>query len=161
MVVIGVASLAIMMFHNFFNVTTRYLFNTPVPITVELSQLLMVFLVFSFLSYAERNDLHIRCDIILVYLPEKIRRYFNAFAFILGAIFSGILAWGTFFLAQESVIKREISESTTIEIPIYEAKVFIFICFFSLMVIFLVNAVSALFKRGSETLLEDEQKVDK
>ncbi len=69
---IGNVVLAVMTVWIFSDAMGRYVFNAPIPGTLEVTEeYLMVFVVFLAMGYTQRLDGHVKADIFLTYLPSK------------------------------------------------------------------------------------------
>jgi TRAP-type C4-dicarboxylate transport system permease small subunit len=128
----------IMAFLSTYGATRRYAFHSPEPISYELSK---AFLLLSFvlaLAAVERQDRLLRCDILLVNFPEKLKNIIlNIIGPILGLTFFGVLTW----ISCSDVIRTlqfgEVSQSAW-PIPLFPVKIFIpigygFFCFILLI----------------------------
>ena len=60
-----------MMFHITADVAGRYLFNNPIPATYEITEMLMVLVVFLGLGYTQASRSHIRVETVVRFLPPK------------------------------------------------------------------------------------------
>lgn len=61
----------IMMFHITADVFGRYLFSQPIPGTYEISEMLMVLVVFLGLAYTQAEGSHIRVETMVRFLPPR------------------------------------------------------------------------------------------
>ncbi|MDK2868056.1 MAG: TRAP-type transport system small permease protein [Clostridiales bacterium] len=69
---ISSAILFIMMIWVFSDAVGRYVFNHPLPGTLEITEeYLMVCLVFLSISYAQKHKAHVRVDLFIHYIPER------------------------------------------------------------------------------------------
>lgn len=69
---VGNVMLAIMTVWIFSDAIGRYVFNAPIPGTLEVTEeYLMVFVVFLAMGYTQRLDGHVRADVFLTYMPTK------------------------------------------------------------------------------------------
>ncbi len=70
---IGTAILAILGVWVFSDAMGRYLFNHPIPGTLEIcEEILMILLVFFSMSYCQKVDGHVKVELFRQYIPEKI-----------------------------------------------------------------------------------------
>lgn len=70
---LGAVALAGMMVLTVIDVAGRYLFNTPVLGAFELTEFLVLILIFSFLAYAQSQKRHICVEILADLLPQKVQ----------------------------------------------------------------------------------------
>jgi TRAP-type C4-dicarboxylate transport system permease small subunit len=77
------------------DVTGRYLFNAPVPMTYEVGAFMLVFIVFLGLAYSQRQRAHIRVEFVTLRLPPKARGVLDLLAYTLGiAVYGAIFYQG-------------------------------------------------------------------
>lgn len=77
------------------DITGRYLFNSPVPMTYEVGSFMLVFIVFLGLAYSQLQGAHIRVEFFTLRLPPKPRALLDLLAYTLGiAIYSAIFYQG-------------------------------------------------------------------
>jgi TRAP-type C4-dicarboxylate transport system permease small subunit len=104
-----------------FDVLLRYIVGQSIPGAVEISQVILTFMVYLILGAVQEKKDHIRIDFFIEKLPIKIRRYWELVISIVGvAFFSFLLAycWESF------ISSYEIGEfyGGAIRIPIYPAR---------------------------------------
>jgi TRAP-type C4-dicarboxylate transport system permease small subunit len=78
----------------------RYLFNRPLPGALELSELLMVFLVFGAFAVTELRNGHVDIDVVVNKLPPRGRALSETVAALLSTAFWGAITWRTALHAQ-------------------------------------------------------------
>lgn len=103
------------------DVTGRYLFNSPIPGTLEFTEFLMVFVVFFSMAFVQLEKRHIRVELVTQRLPKKLDDGMSIATLLIGAVFFGLLAWQSWFSAWSAFEYREASEGL-IQIPIYPPK---------------------------------------
>ncbi|MBR3118484.1 TRAP transporter small permease [Oceanobacillus profundus] len=80
----------------------RYVMNNSLAWPEELSRYIFIWFTFIGVSYAVKNNSHLRVDIILNYLPKKLARFFELigdiffFAFSIVVLIAGINVFNTF-----------------------------------------------------------------
>lgn len=82
-----------MMALTFADVVARYLFNAPLPGSFELTELMMVLLIFAGLPLVSRNDKHVTIDLIDNFVSVRARRALTGVAHFLVALVLLYLAW--------------------------------------------------------------------
>jgi TRAP-type C4-dicarboxylate transport system permease small subunit len=75
------------------NILGRWLFNTPVPGTVELTEIGMVGIVFMGLAYAQVREDHIKVDLLYEQLGARGRRVLGLFAALVSFATVAVLTW--------------------------------------------------------------------
>ncbi len=119
---VGTACILLMMLHVAADVVMRYLFNSPLPGTLNIvSRYYMVAVVFLSLAVAERQDAHISVEILYDRLPAGARRALAPLAWLLTALTfaaiavrSGEVAWS------KTLIRASVDEGTT-TIPVWQS----------------------------------------
>ena len=61
------------------DVVGRYVFNSPITGALEVTEFLVLILIFSFLAYTQSKKTHVSVDLLLMIFPEKIKRYVQIF----------------------------------------------------------------------------------
>lgn len=119
---VGTACILLMMLHVTVDVVMRYVFNSPLPGTLNIvSRYYMVIVVFLSLAVAERQDAHISVEIVYDRLPARLRRVLALLAWLLTAltfaaiaIRAGEVAWA------KTLIRASVDEGTKV-IPIWQS----------------------------------------
>ena len=76
---IGAFSLFIMMSLTIADVAGRYLFNRPILGVYELTEFMVLVLIFSFLAYTQAGKSHVSVDLFMMFFPEKIKMFIEIF----------------------------------------------------------------------------------
>ena len=114
-------SVAVMMGYGFVDVLGRYLFNRPLQGTFELSELLMVAVVFLSLASCQAEDRHMRVDFFVTQMNKRKRAVVDSIAYICGIVVCGSFSWYSISPAWHSWSIREVTMGI-ISFPIYPAK---------------------------------------
>ncbi len=115
---IALSSMAVMITYD---VIVRYLFDAPLPASVEISQLFEPYVIFLPFAYTLAVDRHVRVTIITMHLSGKLRLSVEAFTYLADfALFAafGYYAWVEF---QHSFVIGEIMMAA-IRIPWWIGK---------------------------------------
>jgi TRAP-type transport system small permease protein len=110
------AALLALMFMIVANIFGRWLFGIPVRGTVELTQLLMVGIVYFGLGYTQSCDEHISVDLLYLKLPRRAKTVVDLFASIVTLVVVIILAWQ--LQAYYGVLEAGGRETSTLGIPL-------------------------------------------
>lgn len=86
----GAAGLAVMMLLTFFDVVGRG-FNHPIVGAVEVTELLMGLLIFLGIGYTTFHRGHIRVDVVLTYLPQRVQAVLEVIALAISIVFSVVM----------------------------------------------------------------------
>lgn len=113
----GSAALFAIMLLTTVDVAGRYLFNTPLMGAFEITEYLIVILVFSFLGDTQSQKLHVSVDLLFLKFPKKLRYIADLLNHIACFAFSLLIAWMSFLKALE--IKEVGEASPNLLIPDY------------------------------------------
>jgi len=122
------------------NIVGRYLFNTPVTGTLEITESLLAVIIFLAVAMTQYQDGHIRVSILTRRLSRPWARIFNIGAMLLGAAFfvwCSVASWN-FALQSYSFDEQEWGSIT---FPLYPIK---FVVFFGLALLAIQFALDAL-----------------
>ena len=97
---LSLAGLVAMTMVTVIDVAGRYLLNRPLPGALELSELLMVFLVFGAFAVTELRNGHVDIDVVVTKMPPRGQAICEAFAALLSTAFWGAITWRTALHAQ-------------------------------------------------------------
>jgi TRAP-type C4-dicarboxylate transport system permease small subunit len=99
---LGCIAMCFMICVTVVDVTGRYLFNSPILGAYEITQFLVLVIVFSFLGYAQAKKSHITVDLFFERLPPKAKTVVSIFNYIVCFLIFLIIAWMGFEKAVES-----------------------------------------------------------
>jgi TRAP-type C4-dicarboxylate transport system permease small subunit len=122
---IGAFALFAMMLLTTTDVVGRYLFNKPLTGAYELTEFLVLILIFSFLSNAQAHKDHVSVDLIFTRFPKKFRFVVNLFNHIICFVLMVLITWMSLLKALEL---KEVGEaSPNLVIPDYPFVFFLVI----------------------------------
>ena len=113
--------IVVMMVYGFGDVWGRFLFNHPFNGTFELSELLMVAVVFMSLASCQAEDRHMRVDFLSAVVGKRAQVVVDSIAYICGIVACGMIAWSSFPIAWDSWLIREVTEGIA-SFPVYPFK---------------------------------------
>ena len=87
---IGLVGLMLLVLHE---VIVRYVFNSPTLYSVELSEYLLVLVVFMSIGWVLKEDRHVAVTFAVDLLPEKLRLVMSGLTSLVTLAFLGILVW--------------------------------------------------------------------
>ena len=99
--------LILLMMITVIDVFLRYFFNSPITGTTEISQLMMIIIVFPALGWAAIDRAHIRVDLLIRQLPKRPSAVVNAITFLLALGVYFIITWRSFL--ESAVVNRQTS----------------------------------------------------
>jgi len=105
--VVGATALVIMMFMTGVDVTGRYLFNFPVPGSMELQMYLMAVVVGLALAYCALHKGHVRVELVISRLPRRAQLAMNIIASFVFLCLFIVITWRTVHRAQAMIAAQE------------------------------------------------------
>lgn len=105
---------------NTYEVVTRYIFLRPTDWTLEVSQYLLIVIVFLTAGYAALADMHVKVDVILDRVSSRKRTTLLICATFLSLFFWSFLAWSNSMLTERAVTLNW-RMSTTLGSPVAPA----------------------------------------
>ncbi|MFO7987180.1 MAG: TRAP transporter small permease [Desulfatiglandaceae bacterium] len=114
---VGACSLFILMCLTTADVAGRYLFNAPILGVFELTEFMILILIFSFLAYTQSKKTHVSVDLLVALFPKKIQIYIAVFNHTLCLILMGLITYMGFVRVLELVEFGEASPN--LGIPLY------------------------------------------
>ena len=120
---LGVASLFAMMIITMADVVARYAFNAPLLGVFELTEFLVLILVFSFIAYTQAQGSHVSVDFLVSRLPGRIRMVIELFNRTACLVLMTLIAYMGF---QRALEMKEVGEtSLNLAIPTYPFVLFL------------------------------------
>lgn len=142
----GAIALALMMLLTFFDVIGRYFFNSPIVGTVEITELLMGLIVYLGIGYTTVIHGHIRVDIVITHLPNRLRALLDVLTLTISIIFSVLVCWQLWVKAADTVAAGDVTQ-------LYELPVFPFAYVMAACSITLITGLLLQFVQALHTLL--------
>ena len=114
---VAMAVLCLMMLLTTIDVLGRYLFDKPVQGTFELTEIMLVTIVFCSLAFCQFSKGHISVDIVVKHFSQKIQKIIQTLNYFVTIMVLVLIAWMSF---QNGMMVRESKQVTMIlGIPIY------------------------------------------
>jgi TRAP-type C4-dicarboxylate transport system permease small subunit len=144
---IGNAALFVMMCLSTADVVGRYLFNKPITGVFEITEFLMLIIIFSYLALTQSSKSHINVDILVPHLPTKLQLIIERFNHLLCLCFMILI---TLMGVEKAIELKEVGEaSTLLKLPNYPFAYFLVFGCFVFCLEFIADLIM-LFKRGKE-----------
>jgi TRAP-type transport system small permease protein len=117
-------SIAVMTIYGFIDVWARFLLNHPLYGTYEISEILLVVVVFLSVSACEAEGRHMRVDLIFPYISQTLHGVVDIIAYVCGIVTCGLLI---FYIFPRALYSWQIGEHSEgiIPFPIYPSKIVI------------------------------------
>jgi TRAP-type transport system small permease protein len=122
---IGNVALAGMMLLTTTDVIGRYFFNAPVLGAYEITEYLMLIMVFSFLARAQSAKVHINVDIVFNRLPAGLRNFLQRFNHLVCLLMMILVTWMSILRVFE--LRKTGEASVLLKIPDYPFAAFLVI----------------------------------
>lgn len=143
--IVAASILLVMMMLVVSNVVGRYVLNIPIQGTIEITEFLMVGIVFLTLSCAQAKRNHIRVEIFYMRFPRKIQLWLDLLAYLLGFIIIALITWQGWLSFWDSLKFREATDGY-IAFPVYPARSLIPIGCFLFCLRFIVDIIDVIKK---------------
>ncbi|MFO7600403.1 MAG: TRAP transporter small permease [Candidatus Desulfacyla sp.] len=114
---VGACSLFGIMCLTTADVVGRYFFNAPILGVFELTEFMVLILIFSFLAYTQFTKTHVSVDLLIALFPKNFRIYIELFNHSLCLILMGLITYMGFSRALELVEFGEASPN--LGVPLY------------------------------------------
>ena len=114
---IGSFVIAAVMFLTVADVFGRRFLNKPVTGTYEISEMLLVIVIFSAVAYCQFLKGHVTIDLLVTRLNQKVQDIINSIVYVIFLGTFGILSWQLYIYAVEVMAKNWVSG--TILLPVY------------------------------------------
>ncbi len=92
----GVGVLVAMMVLTASDVTLRYVFNRPIVGSFDLTEYMMAIVVSFGLAYCAFLRGHVRVDLVVTHMPERLQSAIDSITGLLGVILFAIITWQAF-----------------------------------------------------------------
>jgi TRAP-type C4-dicarboxylate transport system permease small subunit len=126
------------------DVVGRYLFNSPLQGTFELTEIVMCLVVAFGIAFTTAKDEHIMVDALFEKLPSSAQRKLTVVANTCGVLVFGILCWKGVETGIESIRDKEATE--LLNVPVFPFK-FILVLGFFLSLLFVIVRIVQLMNR--------------
>lgn len=114
---VGAFALFVMMCLTTADVVGRYIFNSPILGVFELTEFMVLILIFSFLGYTQSRGTHISVDLLVTFFPEKIKAYIELFNHAVCLMLMAVITW---MGVERAIEMMEVGEaSPNLEVPDY------------------------------------------
>lgn len=90
---LGAFALLAMMAITTADVVGRYLFNKPILGVFELTEFMVLIVIFSFLAYAQSNKSHVAVDLLVALFPKRIQLYLELFNHTICLLLMALITW--------------------------------------------------------------------
>jgi len=145
---IGVGFLAVMMFMTGIDVVMRYIFNRPISGAYELTELMMVILVFFGLAYTQINKGHVAVDLVFTRFAPKMKIIVNFVSYFLCLALFVIMTWQSIKQVQSKWNSGLVTG--TLGIPLWPFYLVMFIGCLVMCLVFITDLLESARKWGEK-----------
>ena len=111
----------VMIFPTTLDVILRYIFNAPLPEMFQLTEFMMVAVVYLGIAYVQQLKDHIKIEIVTQWLPKKIQDALDLFGCLVGLVIFAIITWQSGRLAWEAWETQDYTMGL-VQFPLWPAK---------------------------------------
>jgi len=90
---VGAFALFGMMVLTMADVVGRYIFNAPILGVFELTEFMVLVLIFSFIGYTQSRKTHVSVDLLVAHLPKRIQANIDLFNHALCLVLMALITW--------------------------------------------------------------------
>jgi TRAP-type C4-dicarboxylate transport system permease small subunit len=127
------------------DVSGRYFFNRPLPASVEMSELLLPYIIFPSLAYALAVGSHVRVTLVTGRLPKRAQLWCDILAYTMGVILFSVMTYFGWRLFWASWVIKE-RMMATVDLPWWASKFVLPVGAAIFAIQFLVQLVSTLLR---------------
>jgi len=142
---VGALALFLMMTITTVDVVGRYLFNSPILGAYEMTEYLVLLLIFSFLAITQSAKSHITVDIIASFLPRKLQIYLEMFTHLLCFLLMCLITWMGFEKAMDLMASKDTPPN--LGIPVYPFAFFLVLGCILMCIEYLRDLLQLIIKR--------------
>ncbi len=111
----------VMIFPTTLDVILRYIFNAPLPEMFQLTEFMMVAVVYLAIAYVQQLKDHIKIEIVTQWLPQKVQDALDLFGHLVGLVICTIITWQSGRLAWEAWDTQDYTMGI-VHFPLWPAK---------------------------------------
>ena len=101
----------------FMQVILRYFFNAAQDWPEEASRFLFIWIAYLGMAYAMYTKDHLKVDVIYLLIGEKMKKWLEAFGYLVSLGFMGLVAWEGWWLLEVVIESEEVA--LTLPIPLW------------------------------------------
>jgi TRAP-type transport system small permease protein len=120
---VGSIALVCMMTLTTVDVAGRYLFNAPIIGVFEITEFLVLILIFSFIGYAQAGKAHVSVDLVVAQLPRYWQAIIDLFTHTVCLVLMGLITWMGVRRAFELMAVG--GASPNLKVPVYPFVLFL------------------------------------
>ena len=90
---LGAFALFAMMLLTTADVVGRYIFNAPILGVFEVTEFMVLILIFSFIAYTQSRKAHVSVDLLVTHLPKRIQVYVDLFNHAVCLLLMALITW--------------------------------------------------------------------
>jgi len=146
---VGCMALLCMMLICTIDVIGRYFFNTPVTGAFEITEFLVLILIFSFIGYTQSKKAHVSVDLLFTLFPRRLQVVIDLITHTMCLVLMGLITWMSIIKALELIEVGAVSPN--LKIPTYPFVFFLVLGCAVMCIQYLVDIVRLLVDRKENT----------
>ena len=139
---LGMVWVLVMMILTAFDVGLRYTFSSPLPGTLELSEIMLALFGMLGMAYTEKMDANVKVEILEKVLPEKVIMIFKSITHLLSLSIILLLTWQSWVMGIEEYHYKTATD--TLGVPLYPFHFLLSVASFILAVELFVKMVNSI-----------------
>ena len=146
----------VMIFPTTLDVLLRYIFNAPLPEMFQLTEFMMVAVVYLAIAYVQQLKDHIKIEIVTEWLPQKVQKGLDLFGYLVGLVIFAIITWQSGRLAWEAWETQDYTMGI-VQFPLWPAKTILPIGVGLFCLRLLLDIIIGIYKLGQSQADHKEQ----
>ena len=139
---VGQITLMAMVMLTIVDIILRRIFNRPLSSSLELSQVMLVIVVFSSVVYCGIQRSHVRIDALTSRFSPKMQAVLNSITGLFGVLLFSAMGWGSIVLAMDKLANQSVTG--ILPIPVYPFVLLVAFGSILLALILLVRFIDSL-----------------
>ena len=104
---IAAGFILVLMFLTTTDVVGRYVFNAPIVGAYEVSQIMLVAIVYLGLAYVQRMKGHVKVDAFTSWAPQRVQWALDAFGYLVAALVVALMTWRSGVEAWQALVTQD------------------------------------------------------
>ncbi len=129
------AAMLVIVFIVVADVTLRYVFDSPILGSLDLTTLMLVVIIFSGVGYTAHMKRHVTVDVAVSKLGPRTRAIIESITGIMAAVLLGLIIWSS--LLQANVLRVQTAVTEELRIPLFPFELFLVFGFLLLLLVVL------------------------
>ena len=106
------------------DVIGRYVFNSPIQGSYEITEFMLVAVVFLGIAYVQLVKGHVKVEVATSWLPQRAQLALDIFAYFIGLVMFSLITWQSGIYAWDAFVTKEYTWGL-LQLPLWPAKSFV------------------------------------